>query len=369
MIAGRNAFKQRALRALLLLTGATLVGFSAATAEDAPAKTLKVATKVSAPFAMKNEEGSWTGITIDLWRFVANELDLAYEFEEATVPEMIEGLTTGRFDAAAAALTVTHEREERVDFTHSYHSSGLAIGVPFETKESWISVLLRVASVDFVKALGVLVLVVLAAGFLVWVFERKKNPEQFGGRGAKGVASGFWWSAVTMTTVGYGDKAPKTFWGRIVALVWMFASIILISILMATIASVLTVSQLESGMDGPEDLPGLKVGTVRGTTSESYLNTVGGVFLWRYDTPREAADAVVAGEIQAVVYDAPLLRYLANNEMKGKMRVVLRQFERQEYAIGLPDGSPLRERINRVLLKKISGQSWQEILSRYLGNR
>ena len=40
--------------------------------------------------------------------------------------------------------------------------------------------------------------------------------------------SAFWWAAVTMTTVGYGDKTPVTTGGRIVGLVWMFTSVIVI---------------------------------------------------------------------------------------------------------------------------------------------
>jgi len=35
---------------------------------------------------------------------------------------------------------------------------------------------------------------------VLWIFERKRNPEQFGGTPAQGIGSSFWWAAVTMTT-------------------------------------------------------------------------------------------------------------------------------------------------------------------------
>ena len=119
-----------------------------------------------------------------------------------------------------------------------------------------------------------LALVLLGVGLLVWWFERRKNPNQFGGNPAKGIGSGFWWSAVTMTTVGYGDKAPLTVGGRLVALVWMFVALIIISSFTAAITSSLTVTQLESAVKGPEDLPKIRVGAIENTTSESYLSLI-----------------------------------------------------------------------------------------------
>jgi CubicO group peptidase (beta-lactamase class C family) len=44
-----------------------------------------------------------------------------------------------------------------------------------------------------------------------------------------GIGIGIWWATVTMTTVGYGDKAPMTPGGRIVGLIWMFVGVITIS--------------------------------------------------------------------------------------------------------------------------------------------
>lgn len=47
----------------------------------------------------------------------------------------------------------------------------------------------------------------------------------------------FWWSMVTMTTVGYGDKVPRTLLGRLVGAFAMVSGIILISLPVAVVAS------------------------------------------------------------------------------------------------------------------------------------
>ena len=46
-----------------------------------------------------------------------------------------------------------------------------------------------------------------------------------------------WWCVATVTTVGYGDVVPVTSLGRIVALVYMFFGITLITTLLAVISN------------------------------------------------------------------------------------------------------------------------------------
>lgn len=52
-----------------------------------------------------------------------------------------------------------------------------------------------------------------------------------------GIGSGIWWAAVTAATVGYGDIAPTTVGGRLVAVVIMIAGIGLFAALAAAVAA------------------------------------------------------------------------------------------------------------------------------------
>lgn len=53
------------------------------------------------------------------------------------------------------------------------------------------------------------------------------------------ITDALWWSIVTLTTVGYGDITPITFWGRLIAIVNMFFGIGILATFSATIASIL----------------------------------------------------------------------------------------------------------------------------------
>jgi len=206
----------------------------------------------------------------------------------------------------------------------------------------------------------------LIVGIGVWLFERKYNPEHFGGSTVQGIGAGFWFSAVTMATVGYGDKHPKTIGGRIVSLIWMFTAVILVSLFTATITSMLTVKQLETSVRGIEDLKNDVVGTMPYTTSEAFLKNCS-IPVKTYKSVEEGLDALINGEIKAFVFDAPELRYRIMQRFRGKLEVLPQTYSQENYGIALVNDSPLLRSINRVLLQKIRNQEWQESLHYYLG--
>lgn len=328
-------------------------------------RTFRVATTITPPFVVDEGEAGLAGIDVELWNRVAAEFGVQTEWQVGSLQESLDAVKRGNADVAIAALTISREREATLDFTHAYFNSGLGIAVNSEQAGGLglISFVKGMLTLAFAQAIGALALVLLISGLLMWLVERKANTEQFP-KGVKGLGDGFWWSAVTMTTVGYGDKAPVTFPGRVIALVWMFTSIIIIAAFTGSIASAITVGALDGKVQGPQDLPGVRVAVPQGTTAVEYLNDAG-VRPDETETVEEALQKLANGEVDAVVHDAPVLKSLAQD--RNDIMVLEATFAPQSYGMALPEGSEHREAINRAILAETSTDGWAELIERYLG--
>ena len=186
----------------------------------------------------------------------------------------------------------------------------------------------------------------------------------FGGSWLNGAGQGVWWAAVTMTTVGYGDKAPLTPGGRVVAVIWMFASIVLISSLTASISASLTTEKLQGKVRGPQDLPYVRVGSIGDSQPLQWLTEIGAAPS-PYESIETGLDAIVKNEIDAFVFDIAVLKHVATSDFAGRIAVLPRTVEPYYIGMGVANGSRLREAIDRSLLGVIAGEEWRRLLARY----
>ncbi|CAM5767913.1 hypothetical protein LMIY3S_02322 [Labrys miyagiensis] len=327
-----------------------------------------VGTRQVPPFAMKSEDGTWTGLSIELWQKTAAQLNLHYRFAEApTVQDLLDGVKAGKLDAAIGAITVTADREKVVDFSQSFYVSGLGIATPLNREANWRPIMRSLTSFGFLQAVIALVVISLVVGLLIWMFERRHNDD-FGGHPAKGLASSFWWSTIAMTQASTGDFGPRTLPGRILAIVWMIASIIALAIFTAGVTSVLTTAQLEGLVHGPDDLSSVRVGNVSMSSTEAYLD--GARIAHRgYPTLRDGLRALEAGNLDAFVYDRPLMQWAVSQNFANTLQVLDVTFDNQNYAIVLPNGSPLQKQIDIVMLETLETDWWKQTSFRYLGEK
>lgn len=274
---------------------------------DSLSITYKIGIKPSPPFVYKNEQGEWDGISIYLWEQIAERLNWHYKYVEyKNLAALIDKLDTEEIDLTINPLTVTSERIRHISFTQPFFIANSVIATKAKPKEKYINWLAKIFSWRFLQSVFLLSFVVFLGGFMVWWFEHRKNP-QFP-EGWLGVWSGVWWSAATMTTVGYGDKAPQTVPGQIVGLVWMFATILMISGFMASIASALTVEQLDDEWKDINHLRHVRVGSVSRSASRSFLGN-NMIKSMEFDDTHTGLNALKSNEIDAFVYDEPILRY------------------------------------------------------------
>ncbi|MGA8655051.1 MAG: transporter substrate-binding domain-containing protein [Chthoniobacterales bacterium] len=331
------------------------------------ARELVIGTKVAPPFAMKAEDGTWRGISIDLWRRIASQIHLRYRFQETTLQGLIDGVAEGSLDAAVAALTVTGSRHRVVDFTQPFYSTGLGIAVASDAGITWWPIIRNVFSLGLFRAAAVLFAASLSIGVVLWLIEHRHN-EHFGAH-RRGLGASVWWSAAAMTQIGgaaAGEKVPKTLPGRLLAMVWMVTSVIVFASLTAALTSQLTLRHLRGPVNGEADLRYVRVAAIAGTETTEYL----GRERISYQVFADAEAGLMAlqkGRIDALVYDRPLLLWLVNERFSGSLRVLNATFDPQVYAIALPRGSELRMAINLALLDAVQTDWWRETLFTYLG--
>lgn len=349
-----------------ILTCVLLVSFGITIQAHAQEQPLKVGITVVPPFVMQTDDGRWEGISIDLWQEVAAGIKRDFEWVPLSFNELLTAVENGDVDIAVGALTMTAERDARFDFSSPFFLTGLSIAVPVVPEQGLIASLKALISWQFLRvvlALGALLLVV---GLLLWLVERNRNPEQFGGSATQGIGSSFWWAAVTMTTVGYGDKAPVSLAGRLIGLVWMFTGLIMVASFTAAITASLTVSNLRTGIQSTDDLPGKLVATIADTAGQHYLEEQ----RLRYQTYPDLTSAmvsVVKGQTDAIVYDRALMQYRNLQLGQQHLAILPGVFAEQLYALAMPEGSPLRAPISLQVLRVTESDGWMRVRSTYLG--
>jgi len=338
---------------------------------QAGAKDLKILTKPIEPFVTDNVENP-AGFSIELWDMIARERGWTSGYLVVpTLTELLDGIQAGRADLAIAAISITAEREEVMDFSHPYFRAGLQVMVSAQDNEDGVQIWGAVRDLFWSKGFAIAALIFLATVLLVshitWWLERGKN-EHFSKNYIPGVWDAFWWAIVTITTVGYGDKAPKVLSGKLFALFWMIFGYFMFAYFTAVVTSTVTVQELRGSITGPDDLFGKKIAVIDNSTSALFFARRGQEGdLVAVDRIEDAYALLKEGKVEAVVHDAPVLQYYAQRGGRGDVRLVGTPFNNEQYGILLPRGSPLREQINQSILRLRESGAYRRLYVKWFG--
>uniref|UniRef100_UPI0040565395 transporter substrate-binding domain-containing protein n=1 Tax=Candidatus Electrothrix sp. TaxID=2170559 RepID=UPI0040565395 len=348
---------------LLIFLGTSIAQAQNESGDSPLTSSLTIGVKITPPFIMETEAGGYTGLSIELWERIAKQLGISYKFKEYNFIELLEATENGQVDLSINPFSVTSEREEKMDFTQPFYVASLALAVATDQENSTYAFLKNFFSADFLKVVALLFIVIMIFGFLVWLAEKKHN-EEFE-TGVKGLGHGIWWSAVTMTTVGYGDKSPRTLLGRVIGVIWMFTAVIIISSFTANIAATLTVKKIGLQIETVEDLKKISVGTVKKSSSAVFLNNHN-VGFRAFKSTEEGVTALAFGKVKAFIYDEPILKHLIQeNDLDSKIQLHENKFGTDYYSFSAPRNSRLLKQVNIALLKEIESPEWKKVLASY----
>ena len=360
---------------LLVLAGAALLAAAPTAAEPVPdqepePRSTTVAVHTLEPFVMRTGNGDLTGFSIELWNDIAKRLGWSTEYVDVgSVGGQLSAVSSGQADVAVGGISLTADRERSFDFSHPTLDAGLQIIVPVhDTRPSipglggYLDLLLSRTMLIWLSAA---IVVSVVPAHIYWLIERR-SPEPVIARAyLPGIFQAFGWGIGSL--VGKNATTATRTVTQALAILWGFAGIVFISFYSANLSASLTVAKLDAKIAGPADLYDKSVATVGGTTAAEYLRDMG-IEATLTDTIEESYHLLREEGYDAVVFDAPTLRYFVAHRGEGVAVMAGPVFhdEDQGFVMGLD--SPLRKLVNQMLFQMREDGTYNLIKKKWFGD-
>ncbi len=328
------------------------------------AQSITVATVTRPPFSMQVDDVE-TGFSVELMAEAAERVGQSVNWLRLdSFADMLSAVQDGRADAAIANISITAERETLMDFGQPMFESGIQILLTPETGTAASTI-----RALFTPQIGLLVLsaiaLLFAAGMLMWVFERKRQP-YFDREAGDATFPAFWWALNLVVNGGFEERMPQSRPGRFFAVLLVIGSLFFVSIFVANITAAMTVNAISEKFEGLSDLELRKVGTITGSTSQVFLEQRDIRHIGFVGT-EPLFDAFEIGVIDAIVFDGPILAYYATAQNPNGSRLVDSIYRAENYGIAFPTGSTLREDLDQALLSMIEDGTSDTLSAKWFG--
>lgn len=363
-------FTSLLLRRGVLALLVAIIGASSALAQDGK-REIRVATVIDPPFVMENN-GVLTGFSIDLWNEIAARLKLTTIYR--VMPDgvaLAESMQSKRSDVAVGAIFMSLERDREFDFSYPILESGLQImvrdtGSPDDPSRLLRELLQLLGSRTTFVWLGIALTLILVPAHLVWLLERRYKGGIVSNQSyIPGIFEAMYWAASTLTT--QAEQMPRQWVARILAVLWMFTGVVFVALYTAQLTTTMTVERIRGSIQGPSDLVGKKVATLRMSTAIEFLQQRH-VQVQEFAQPEQMYQALEDKSVDAAVAGAPMLRYYAAHDGRGKVQMVGSEFDSAPLAFVFQFNSPVRREVNRMLLTLRANGVYQLLHDQWFGS-
>ncbi|XP_060086379.1 glutamate receptor ionotropic, kainate 2-like [Ylistrum balloti] len=375
-------------------------------------KTLRVVTVLDTPYILEiplenrpSPEKKYEGFCIDLLDKIAERLNFSYTikptqqygnckpgFQNCT--GMVKELVERNADLAVAGMTITWDREQVIDFTKPFLNLGITI--LYKKPEPEPPKLF-----SFLDPLSIDVWVYMCAGYLCvsfmlfaiarftpyeWNNPHPCNPDQDVVENQFSILNSLWFTIGALMQQGC-EIAPCAVSTRLVAGIWWFFTLIMVSSYTANLAAFLTNERMVSDITNVEDLAKqtkIKYGTLNeGSTKNFFANSKFPIYqrMWNFMYSTRPSVFVNGSEQGIARVKKGQYAFFAESskveyeiERQCSLMQVGGLLDSKGYGIALPRDSPYRDPISNAILKlqeeqeihKVYNTWWKE---KYGGGR
>jgi len=181
-----------------------------------------------------------------------------------------------------------------------------------------------ISSPDIMILILTVICLAIIGGIVVWLLDRCTPDSLFPMDYMHGVVNGTYWAIVSMATVGYGDKVPKSRWARVFTIIFLIMGICILALLQSifisrvTTANSMWVSQMQKAAD---ILNGVKIGVVKNSIEEWRMRALGAQVV-AYNSIEEGMDDLTNPNVTLYSFAVDMLSapVITNSFGKGIVR-------------------------------------------------
>ncbi len=332
---------------------------------------IKVGVWEIGPFAIKDSNGKWTGLGIEVWEQAAKAAGLDYEYISYSNHELYEAVKKGEVDVAVSDIATDHDLEKSLEYSRTYFHSDLAIASKADTEAIFLQIFDTLSSPTALTIIaGMLLLIFIGAG-VFWIIENTSDGEGdlYKPEHKKlNFFNGAIWAILLLTAQEPDVFRNRSFVGRVFAMLLLAIGITVSASYIAVITSAVTVNQITTKVHGVEDLPFIKVGTLQDTRASKYMDEHH-MKHSSYEDFQELMRALLDGRIDAVLADNVVLRYYVRRHIEEKVSILPVHMETEYYALAFPEWSDLGDLVNSSILEFIESPLWKELVKRHIGQQ
>ncbi|CAN6163020.1 unnamed protein product [Urochloa humidicola] len=275
---------------------------------------------------------------------------------------IVRMVANNSLDAAVGDFAIVRNGTAISEYTQPYVEAGLVIVAPVKqvTPSAWA--FLKPFTLEMWCVTGALFILV---GVVVWLLEHRIN-EEFRGTPRRQIVTIFWFSFSTMF-YSHRENTVSAL-GRFVVIIWLFVVLIITSSYTASLTSILTVQQLDTGITGLDSLisSSLPIGYQNGKFTKKYLIlelNIPESRLVALNTIQDYADALNRGPknggVAAIVDEKPYIDIFLSHYCN--FRIVGQQFTREGWGFSFQRDSPLAADMSTAILQLSENGQLQRI--------
>jgi polar amino acid transport system substrate-binding protein len=357
------------IRGCVVALSLTMISIAPAVAQDQGPE-IRAVTGVVPPFVMKDGD-QLTGFCIDLWNEVSARLKVKTNYQVVPNASALLGVMQAKSaDVIVAPIFYSTERDREFDFSYPILEAGLQVLARGAGQSDSPTPLRDVLALLFSKSaaiwLAVGLIIILIPAHLLWLLDRGGEEGVSPSKNYfPGILQAMVWAATAL--VSQVQQLPGRWHARIIGLFWMFAGVVFIALYTAQLTATLTTQQIRGAINGPGDLPGKLVATFANSPAEEYLRKIGAV-VRVFQTPDDMYAALLDQKVDAVLWNAPALRYFAAHDGIGRVSVVGPEINKQDIGFMFQLDSPLRKKVGHALISIREDGTYQRIYEKWFGS-